>query len=243
MNNKIRKNINRKKTNKKNLSAKILKPVLALTILATAASAHASIIINEIDYDQPGSDTTEFIELFNSGTEGIILDGYFIDLINGGNSSVYRSIDLTGFTIEPDNYFVVCNDVTQVANCNHAFTTNTGWIQNGAPDAVALYDGIGLLDSLSYEGDLPPFTEGSALTEVDSNSFIASISRLPNGIDTNNNLLDYKLGCITPGATNIGGTGDCSSLSPVPVPPAVLLFGSGLIGLVGFARRKNSLGA
>lgn len=232
-----------KNTNRKNLSTKVLNHVLALASLTLGASSQASIIINEIDYDQPGSDTAEFIELFNSGSGSLSLDGYYIDLINGGTSSVYRNIDLTGFNIGPSGYFVICNDTTLVANCDYAFTTSTGWIQNGAPDAIALYDGIGLLDSLSYEGALSPFTEGSAFTEVDSNSFIASIVRLPNGIDTNNNLLDYKLGCITPGTTNIGGTGDCSSLStsPVPVPPAVLLFGSGLIGLAGLTRRKNTL--
>lgn len=227
---------NKENSDKKNISTK----ALTLATLIFGTTSNASIIINEIDYDQPGTDTAEFIELFNPGTTDISLDGYFIDLINGGTGSVYRSIDLSGFNIGSSSYFVVCNDTTLVANCNYAFTTSTGWIQNGAPDAIALYDEIGLLDSLSYEGAFAPFTEGSALTEIDSNSFIASIVRLPNGIDTNNNLLDYKLGCITPGTSNIGGTGDCSStgISPVPVPPSVLLFGSGLIGLAGLARRK-----
>jgi len=32
--------------------------------------------------------------------------------------------------------------------------------------------------------------------------------------------------------------GDLTIASPVPIPPAVWLFGSGLIGLVGIARRK-----
>ena len=232
-----------KNTNRKNLSTKALTQILALATLTAGVTAQASIIINEIDYDQPGTDTSEFIELFNSGTGDISLDGYFIDLINGGTSASYRSIDLTGFNIDSNGYFVICNDTTLVANCNYPFTTSTGWMQNGAPDAIALYDGIGLLDSLSYEGDLAPFTEGTELTIGDSNSFIMSISRLPNGIDTNNNFLDFASGCITPGTVNISGTGDCSSLStsPVPVPPAVLLFGSGLIGLAGLARRKDTL--
>ena len=177
------------KTNGKTLSTK----ALAMAALIFTSASHASIIINEIDYDQPGSDIAEFIELYNPGSSDTSLDGYFIDLINGGTSSVYRSIDLTGFNIGASSYFVVCNDATLVKNCNHPFTTNTGWIQNGAPDAIALYDGNGLLDSLSYEGVFSPFTEGSALTEVDSNSFITSLVRLPNGIDTNNNLLDFKL--------------------------------------------------
>jgi len=227
------------KTTRNNMSEK----VFALAALTFAAASNASVIINEIDYDQPGTDTAEFIELFNSGTGDIVLDGYFIDLVNGGTSSVYGNIDLTGFNIGSSGYFVICNDTTLVANCNYAFTTSTGWMQNGAPDAIALYDGNGLLDSLSYEGALSPFNEGTTLTTGDSNTIIMSISRIPNGIDTNDNHLDFESGCLTPGTANIAGTGDCSSLStsPVPLPPAVLLFGSGLIGLAGLARRKSIL--
>lgn len=32
--------------------------------------------------------------------------------------------------------------------------------------------------------------------------------------------------------------GDVATISSVPIPPSLFLFGSGLIGLVGFARRK-----
>lgn len=202
--------------------------------------SHAAVIINEIDYDQPGSDTAEFIELFNSGGSTISLENYSIDLINGQDSSVYRSIDLSGFNIQANNYFVVCNDVSLVANCNYSFTTSSGWFQNGAPDAVALYGEGQLLDSLSYEGGLSPFTEGDALTTGDSNTDIYSLSRISNGFDSNNNALDFRLGCITPGSANIEGSGDCSipQVSAVPIPAAFWLFGSGLIGLVGLARRE-----
>ena len=43
--------------------------------------------------------------------------------------------------------------------------------------------------------------------------------------------LDY--GSITPAEFDLGG-------ATVPIPPAVWLFGSGLIGLVGIARRRTS---
>jgi len=205
-----------------------------------AFSSHAAIIINEIDYDQPGTDTAEFIELFNSGSSAISLNNYSIELINGRNSSSYRSIDLSGFNISANGYFVVCGDSSQVGNCDYSFTTTNSWFQNGAPDAIALYENTSLLDSLSYEGALGLFTEGDFLTINDNNSDIVSLSRLANGIDSNNNALDFQLGCITPGSANIAGVGDCSvsSVSAVPLPAAVWLFGSGLIGLVGLARRK-----
>lgn len=218
---------------------RLTKGLSALTGLI-AFNANAAVIINEIDYDQPGSDTAEFIELFNSGMSDISLDDFTIGLINGSNSSNYRTIDLSGHQISAEGYFVVCGDASQVANCDYSFTTSSGWLQNGSPDAVGLYNGTGLLDSLSYEGTLSPFTEGSPVSVSDSNTDILSIARILNGIDTDNNALDFQAGCITPGTANIAGSGDCSmtAVSAVPVPAAVWLFGSGLIGLVGMARRS-----
>ena len=217
---------------------------LSLSLLSLGCSiafnSHAAIVINEVDYDQAGTDIAEFIELFNSGTSATSLDNYSVELINGTTSSSYRSIDLSGFNIDAGGYFVMCGDASQVANCDYSFTTTSGWIQNGAPDAIGLYENSSLLDSLSYEGVLSPFTEGDALTVSDNNTDIVSIARILNGIDSNSNAADFQLGCITPGSSNIAGLGDCSSaVSTVPVPAAVWLFGSGLIGLVGLARRKD----
>ncbi len=214
--------------------------VSGVIISSIAFNGHTAIIINEIDYDQPGSDTAEFIELFNAGTSAVSLNNYSIDLINQNAATIYRSIDLSGFNIIANGYFVICGDAGQVANCNYSFTTTSGWFQNGKKDAVALYENTTLLDSLSYEGLVTPFTEGDALIAKDNNSDIVSLARISNGFDSNNNNLDFQLGCITPGSANIAGTGNCSitNISAVPIPAAAWLFGSGLIGLIGFARRK-----
>ena len=220
-------------------SKKISLGLLAITSCMTLSS-HAAVVINEVDYDQPGTDSAEFIELFNAGSSIISLDNYFIDLINGSNSSSYRNINLTGFNINASSYFVVCSNASLVANCNYSFTSSNGWFQNGTPDAVALYENTNLLDSLSYEGLLSPYTEVDAWTIKDNNADIISISRIIDGADSNNNTLDFELGCITPGSANIAGMGDCSltQVSAVPLPAAAWLFASGMIGLVGFARRK-----
>ena len=47
---------------------------------------------------------------------------------------------------------------------------------------------------------------------------------------------DWALG----GGTGRMGIGEFSSIQAVPVPAAVWLFGSGLIGLNGIARRKKA---
>ena len=218
----------------------ILKHSLLGICCSLAFNSNAAVILNEIDYDQPGADTAEFIELFNNGSTSVSLENYSIELVNGRDASVYRSIDLSGFNIDANSYFVVCGNATLVLNCDYSFAAINSWMQNGAPDAVALYEADTLLDALSYEGELPPHTEGTALSISDSNTGIMSISRIPNGFDSDNNDLDFQSGCITPGTANIAGTGDCSvaQLSAVPVPAAAWLFASGLIGLAGFARRS-----
>ncbi len=220
--------------------AELIKPCLLALTCSISAASHAAVIINEIDYDQVGTDTAEFIELFNTGVSTVSLDNFSLTLINGTSSSSYRNIDLSGFDIDADGYFVICSDTTAVANCNYSFTTSDSWLQNGSPDAVGLYESDSLIDSLSYEGALLVFTEGSVLTLSDNNVDIVSLSRISNGIDSNDNAADFQLGCITPGSSNIAGTGDCSTtaVSAVPVPAAAWLFGSGIIGLVGMARRK-----
>jgi len=211
-------------------------------IAIATSTTHANIVINEIDYDQPGTDTAEFIELFNNGNLKISLDGYHIELINGTDSSVYRNIDLTGFSLDAGSYLVLCDDTSLVMNCDYDFTSSAGWLQNGAPDAVALLSGTVVVDSLSYEGELLSYTEGNTVSVVDSNSIITSLSRFPNGFDSNDNLANFQLGCITPGTANSIGSGDCSvaAVSAVPLPPALWMFASGLLGLIGTCRKQQS---
>ncbi|PCI06245.1 MAG: nuclease [Gammaproteobacteria bacterium] len=205
-------------------------------------SANATIIINEIDYDQPGKDNAEFIELFNTDSVTTSLDHYSISLINGSNAKSYRDISLSGFSIAANSFFVVCSDIALVANCNYSFTAKNSWFQNGAPDAVALYKKDTLIDALSYEGTLPPYTQGNVLKVKDNNTDIVSISRFDFQLDNNDNFRDFALGCITPGTTNIAGKGDCSTTvthAAIPEPGTTWLLGAGLMGLIGLSKNTS----
>lgn len=212
---------------------------LAISLLSmTATAAQAAVIINEVDYDQPGADQAEFIELYNNGTSTVSLDNYRLELINGNDLSVYQTIVLDGFRLEADSYLVVCNDVNQVANCQLPFTSRNGWIQNGAPDGIALYDQLDTrIDAMSYEGEISGLTEQLQPLIKDSNATVMSLIRLPNGSDTNNNRIDFASGCLTPGTANISGSGDCSvqqTINTVPLPASFWLFTSGLLGLLRY---------
>jgi hypothetical protein len=156
------------------------------------------LVINEVDYDQVGIDAGGFVEIANIGDSTATLDGVALVLVNGDGGVEYDRVSLTG-TLVAGGYLKV--DVEA---------------QNGAPDGVALLDQAGtLLDALSYEGEITAATiggqtynlvEGTALpaTVADSNTVNGSLSRLPNGTDTNNAATDWAFTTTpTPGAANV----------------------------------------
>ena len=168
-----------------------------------------TLVINEIDYDQPSLDTAEFIEILNAGTSTADLTGWSLQLINGNGGLPYASFDLTGLSIAAGDYLVVCANAATVANCDLDVTPETNLVQNGSPDAVALlFDGV-VMDTVSYEGDtIPPFTEGSGAGLEDSPAGTGSIARCPDGTDTNQNNVDLVFTTnISPGAENICPSG------------------------------------
>ncbi|MCB8922543.1 MAG: ExeM/NucH family extracellular endonuclease [Ardenticatenaceae bacterium] len=167
------------------------------------------VIINEVDYDQVGTDTAEFIELKNISTGTVSLNGYTVELVNGSDGSVYETITLPDVTLAAGAYYLLCASSPQVTNCD--WTGAFASIQNGAPDAIGLRYQGSLVDALSYEGSVAGYTETSATVAADSNSVMGiSISRFPDGIDTDDNSADFSARCITPGTANSSQTGSCT---------------------------------
>ena len=171
---------------------------------ACVAVVNTDLVINEIDYDQPSTDTAEFVELRNNGDTPVDLTGWMLELVNGtdGGAVVYNTIDLSGYSLAAGDYFVVCANAATVANCDLDASPDTNFIQNGAPDAVALVQGDTIVDTVSYEGDSgAPYTEGSGAGLVDGGD--GSISRCEDGVDTNVNNVDLTFTATsTPGAAN-----------------------------------------
>lgn len=178
--------------------------------MADAQEVAGGLVINEIDYDQPGTDTAEFIELKNTRAAPVSLDGFALDLVNGSGGAFYNTIKLPAVTLAAGAYFVVCANAATAPNCDLDATPDTNFIQNGAPDAVALRRGDEIVDPVSYEGDtIAPYTEGSGVGLADP-GLDGSIARCPDGADTDRNNIDLVfVANITPGAAN-----DCVDAGP-----------------------------
>ncbi len=163
------------------------------------------IVINEIDYDQPGRDDHEFVELYNAGGEPVSLAGLSLELVNGATGSVYASIPLTGAgsSLAPGAYLLVADEAVLAAlPAGTQGILLTRDIQNGSPDGVRIVTDSGdFVDGLAYEGWMPYVGEGDSPTARESNSGInESLSRC--GADTDNNDADFKATLPSPGQAN-----------------------------------------
>jgi hypothetical protein len=159
----------------------------------------AELVLNEIDYDQVGADSGGFVEIFNAGDGPADLTDVALVLVDGGTGNEYQRRALTG-TLAAGAYLVVEVDA-----------------QNGAPDGAALIGTGGtLLDALSYEGAIEAATIGGTTYDLvegtllpaataDSNTVVGSLSRFPNGSDTNDAATDWAFtATVTQGAANVG---------------------------------------
>jgi len=179
------------------------------------------LILNEVDYDQVGVDTTEYVELLNTDASDLSLAGFAVVLINGATNVAYDTVDLApAGTLNGGGYLVIGGSHVSVAG--GAKKIDPVWsqdqIQNGAPDGLVLIDTVThtVLDAVSYEGSITAATiadfpapvslvEGTALDPgvADSNTEVRTLCRNPNGSDTDNAANDWAL-CATPtpGAPN-----------------------------------------
>ena len=181
--------------------------------------ADITLVINEIDYDQPSTDAAEFIELKNIGTADVDLSGVAITLVNGNGDSVYNTFALPPQTLGAGDYFVICGNPSNTPRCDLDVSPNTNLVQNGAPDAVAIMSGATVIDAVSYEGDVLSVVEVSGAGLADSGSIeFVSISRFPDGADSDQNNVDLSLRCTTPGRPNSADSTNC----PDPVPPLII---------------------
>lgn len=210
--------------------------VLPGTALAAGCDG-ANILFSEIDYDQPSTDTTEFLELRirNAAT----VSDCEIRLVNGNGGTVYDTISLAG--AYPAGKYVVIGS-TNIAGRDLGFdggACSQNCLQNDN-DGVALVDTSGggetLVAFIAYEGDVSYL--GASATGINCTDNPSGDNSCNNGSAAGHG--DWYVAAPTPGscgpnAVAVRGLA-AGSVSPMIAWPSVCL---GALALaVGWRSRR-----
>jgi hypothetical protein len=93
----------------------------------------ASIRINEVAFDEP-TGSPDWVELYNAGTDPVLLDGYALD---DGDTGAGKYILLpTGMVLPPQGYLVVMVDANGASDLD--FSDGVGTVYTGTATTVNL---------------------------------------------------------------------------------------------------------
>ncbi len=175
---------------------------------AASGGGNATVWINELHYDNDGTDTGEFFEI--AGPAGTDLTGWSVIGYNGNGGGSYATVNLSGSL------------PAQMGGYGTLGFAMAG-LQNGAPDGLALVDGSGaVVQFLSYEGTFVA-TDGAATGLTSTDIGVSEASTAPVGTSlqlggTGTTYADFAWQgsqADTPGAVNTGQTLGDGSVAPV----------------------------
>lgn len=169
---------------------------------ASAAPACASSLrVNELDYEQAGSDEAEFVEVVNRAGCEADLSGVALELVNGGDGKVYARYELAQAAASlASGARLVLGDPGVLAALpagTASLPLNGSGLQNG-PDAVRLVQGMQVIDSVAYEGAVPGVDAGVSVADDEARA----LGRCPDGFDSGDPALDFRLAAPSPGGPN-----------------------------------------
>ena len=118
--------------------------ILVMAIFMVSLCYGQNAWLNELHYDNFGTDVGEFLEIVIENPGSYTLSGFTVSLYNGNSGAVYNSKTL--------NDFIVGNTNGNYTFYYYVYPVNG--IQNGEPDGLSLdYQGT-VIQFLSYEGTL-----------------------------------------------------------------------------------------
>ena len=201
-------------------------PALLLAMLPLAKAQATVIFINELHYDDSGTDRGEGFEI--AGPAGTDLAGWTLILYDGSDGLVYDAVALGGLLDDQQNGF------------GTAFFAASG-AQNG-PDGLALVDAGGdVVQFLSYEGSFMAMNgpaDGLVSTDIgvfEKGEDRVGISLQLTGAGTAYEDFTWRSELpATYGGVNLG-----QSFSAAVPPPGALPLLAGGLGLLAFRRRGS----
>lgn len=211
------------------LLALLLGPILTCgTPSISQAASVSDLLITEIMANPSAvSDTDgEWFELFNPTSASINLSG--ITLSDDGSNSHIIS-DSGDLWLDSGNYFVMARNDS--SSSNGGFTADyiySGFTLGNSSDQIIFSEGVNELLRFDYGSG---FVTNGASMELLSESMLAS---------------NYAASTSVYGDGDFGSPGAegtyAFSVAPsaVPLPNALWLFGSGLLGFIGLMRRQSA---
>jgi predicted extracellular nuclease len=167
---------------------------LVPAVSPSPARAATTVFINEIHYDNTGTDTGEAIEV--AGPAGTDLTGWSIVLYNGATGASYDTDALAGVLPDQGNGYGTA-----------VLSYPSNGIQNGAPDGIALVSpGDVVVQFLSYEGSFTAVggpADGMASTDIG----VSEVGDEPTGMSvqlTGTGLADEDFTWTGPAAASFG---------------------------------------
>lgn len=160
-----------------------------------------STVINEVVYNT--SDSINFIEL--KGDPELNLSGYSVHFMKGYEPGDYfPAVSLNGMSIGKSGYFVFHDkDTSGIPNNTSHYEFADLNVHNG-PNSVVLMKGSDVVDAVGYGnfGGNIKYNHGEGQPAIGTNHSDVSLSRMPDGEDTDNNDADFEATKMTPGAKN-----------------------------------------
>lgn len=168
------------------INTSMKKHLLLTSILLWSVSLFAqNAWINEIHYDNPGTDEDEFIEIVIEDIASWTLGDFTISLYNGSDGETYSTISLDQYTAGEiiDGFSIY----------HYNYTANGFSIQNGDPDGMALaYQGALIPGQfISYEGTFVA-TNGPAIGETSSDIGVAEPGEIGESLQLSGNGTLYE---------------------------------------------------
>ena len=181
---------------------------LSLALIFLSFGLKSQIVISEIMYNNPGTDSLEFIELYNNGSSNVDLTGY---KFNKGVVYTFPTIILN-----PGSYLVACIDSIDMLNYFgvNAYKWTSGSLNNSGETIELVDASSNFVDSVAYSSSSPWPDQsngiGASLEFCNmslDNNLVSSWSPSPHYACLYNNIKVYA----SPGTSNCNG----NSTSPI----------------------------
>ncbi len=215
----------------------ILFSVIPVFFLAFSSTGSAYVLIDELYYDHPGTDLGyEYVELYNTGTSAVNLDGWRIQW--AGTDFTHAEYQITGnYWIEGGGYFLIGG-----SNVHGVFGVPPDIVHNFDPpfqNSGTETDGVRIINDLdpftwsdtvlygtpnsnNLPKDIngPPADDDECAPDVEEGQ---SLSRLASHIDSQNCRLDFQVLANPDPQSGVTGTPTPTPYPVYPIDPGAVL--------------------